>query len=45
MLRLREAGVPVTWEWVLATYAVTVLAIACIWAAPSIRWWRPAKVN
>ena len=45
MLRLREAGVPVTWEWVLATYAVTVLAIACIWAGPSIRWWRPAKVN
>jgi len=45
ILRLREAGVPVTWEWVLATYAVTVLAIACIWAGPVTRWWHPARVN
>jgi hypothetical protein len=45
MLRLREAGVALTWEWVLVTYAVTVLAIACIWADPVTRWWRPAKVD
>jgi hypothetical protein len=45
MLRLREAGVPVTWGWVLAMYAITVLAIACIWAGPVARWQRPAKVN
>jgi hypothetical protein len=45
MMRLREAGVPVTWEWVLATYAFTVLAIACIWAGPVTRWRRPAKVD
>jgi hypothetical protein len=45
MLRLREAGVPVTWEWVLATYAIAVLALACIWAGPVTRWRRPAKVD
>jgi hypothetical protein len=45
MLRLREAGVAVTWEWVLATYAVAVLAIACIWAGPVTRWRSPAKVD
>jgi hypothetical protein len=45
MLRLREAGVPVGPGWVLATYAVTVLAIACIWAGPVTRWRRPAKVD
>ena len=45
MLRLREAGVPVTWEWVLVTYAVTVLAVACIWVGPVTRWRRPAKVD
>ncbi len=45
MLRLREAGVSVTWEWVLITYAVTVLAIVCIWAGPVTRWRRPARVD
>jgi len=45
MLRLREAGAPVGPGWVLATYAVAVLAIACIWAGPVTRWRRPAKVD
>jgi hypothetical protein len=45
MLRLREAGVPVSWEWVLAVYAVTILAVACIWAGPVTRWRRSARVD
>ena len=34
MIRLRAAGTPVSWEWVLVTYLLTVLAIAWIWASP-----------
>jgi hypothetical protein len=47
MIRLRGAGTPVTWEWVLVTYLLTVLAIAWIWAGPVAgRFWRrPARVD
>ena len=34
MIRLRAAGTPVSWEWVLVTYLLTVLAMAWIWAGP-----------
>lgn len=37
MIRLRAAGVPVAWQWVLATYLFAVLAIAAIWAGPLLR--------
>jgi hypothetical protein len=47
MIRLRAVGTPVTREWVLVTYLLTILAIACIWAGPVARrsWRRPAGVN
>jgi hypothetical protein len=45
MLRLRAAGVPVKWEWVLATYLVTVLILVWIWWGPVTRLRRPAKVD
>ena len=37
MIRLRAAGVPVTWVWTLATYLLTALAVAWIWAGPLAR--------
>jgi hypothetical protein len=37
MIRLRAAGVPVTWQWVLATYLIAALAIVAIWAGPLLR--------
>jgi hypothetical protein len=37
MLRLRAAGLPITWQWVLATYLLSTLAIVCIWAGPVAR--------
>jgi hypothetical protein len=40
MIRLRAAGTPVSWKWVLATYLLTVLAIAWIWAGPVARRFR-----
>ena len=45
IIRLREAGLPVTWEWVLATYLLTVLVIIWIWAGPVTRWRHPARVD
>jgi hypothetical protein len=44
MIRLREAGVPFTWQWVLATYLISGLVIICIWAGPLIRLRHPGRV-
>jgi hypothetical protein len=45
MIRLRAAGVPVSWEWVLATYLITALAIVTIWAGPVLRRRRGGRVG
>jgi hypothetical protein len=45
MLRLRAAGVPVSWGWVLATYLFAALAIVAIWAGPLIRRPRDARTG
>ena len=37
MIRLHAAGAPVTWMWTLATYLLTLLAVAWIWAGPLSR--------
>jgi len=39
MIRLRAAGTPVTWEWVVLTYLVTVLAIVWIWHDRKVGGW------
>jgi hypothetical protein len=36
MIRLREVGAPVTWAWTLGTWAVLILVLFIIWAAPFI---------
>jgi hypothetical protein len=47
MIRLRAAGMPVAWQWVLVTYGIAILAIAWIWAGPVARrsWRRPAGAD
>lgn len=35
MIRLREAGVPVTWLWTLAAFVFLALALAIIWRRPA----------
>jgi hypothetical protein len=34
MIRLGEAGAPVTWVWTLLTFLLLTLGVALIWAAP-----------
>jgi hypothetical protein len=34
MIRLGDAGVPVTWVWCLAAYVALALAVALIWLRP-----------
>jgi hypothetical protein len=36
MIRLREAGAPVTWVWTLATFVALIVALTIIWVAPGI---------
>lgn len=40
MIRLREAGAPVTWVWTLGTFVVLIVALTIIWVAPEIGSWR-----
>ena len=37
MIRLHDAGVPVTWAWPVVTYSLLVLAVASIWLVPGLR--------
>jgi hypothetical protein len=37
MVRLREAGAPVTWVWTLGAYALLTLAVATVWMATKVR--------
>jgi hypothetical protein len=34
MVRLRDAGAPVTWAWVVGAYGLLALALAMIWLVP-----------
>jgi hypothetical protein len=36
MIRLREAGAPVTWVWTLGTFVALIVALTIIWVAPGI---------
>jgi hypothetical protein len=36
MMRLGDAGVPVTWVWTLVTYVLLALAVRLIWLAPGL---------
>jgi hypothetical protein len=36
MIRLQEAGAPVTWVWTLGTFVVLIVALTIIWVAPGI---------
>ena len=36
MIRLQEAGAPVTWLWTLGTFVVLIVALTIIWVAPEI---------
>lgn len=45
MLRMRAAGIPFRWEWVLATYLLTALLIVWIWAGPVISWRRSETIH
>jgi len=37
MIRLGEAGVPVSWVWTLVTFVLLALAVAIVWLAPGLR--------
>ena len=43
MIRLQEAGAPVTWVWTLGTFVVLIVALTIIWVAPGIGNWRNAS--
>jgi hypothetical protein len=45
MIRLGEAGVPVTWVWTLLTYVLLTLSVAFIWLAPKLRNRRAASIG
>ena len=36
MIRLQEAGAPVTWVWTLGTFVLLIVALTIIWVAPGI---------
>jgi hypothetical protein len=36
MIRLQEAGAPVTWVWTLGTFVALIVALTIIWVAPGI---------
>jgi hypothetical protein len=45
MIRLRAAGVAVTWQWVLATYLFATLSVVAIWAGPMVRRRRASRAG
>ena len=43
MIRLQEAGAPVTWVWTLGTFVMLIVALTIIWVAPGIGSRRDAR--